>query len=479
MSGFERSPVTNCVPPLRWAITSAVSGVICIKPEGAGVRLLIAKPGLGVDHRRDQRRVKVLGGRLLADDVLVAERQGELADRLVEVDPTDPDRRRRRRWPPPPAIASRTGAPGPGPRAPPPAPAARGRCRARGSRRPRGQRCQRRHESSDLLLELCQRAIVGERRGSPSRLLLLGELAAAAALEQLGSAITRSRGTRRSRPRPRTPSRRKRPPCPLSNSSGTSTTASAVSARQRLAPVGDPHPDQRVERRLEPGQLARAARRRSAPTRPRSTSPPASTSLAPALVAAAREPRRCRADRGRRRRWRGWPRRAARRRPAPPTCRQRPRRSGRGTGERQAGAGWCQAVGPPPADTALASERVWLCASAAAASGSALRRLGARLPRRLRRLAPRPPAGPRRDGRLGLGGRFVGSARRAAARGRPLRRHRGPAPPPAPRAAWPVSSRRHQVAQRQVLALDPLDAQRDPAALLVDLEDPHPGLVTG
>ena len=39
---------------------------------------------------------------------------------------------------------------------------------------------------------------------------------------------------------------------------------------------------------------------------------------------------------------------------------------------------------------------------------------------------------------------------------------------------------RNQVAERKiVVALGALDAQRDPAALLVDLEDPHPGLLAG
>ena len=38
---------------------------------------------LGVDDRRDQRRIEMLFGRLLADHVLVVERQPELVDRLA------------------------------------------------------------------------------------------------------------------------------------------------------------------------------------------------------------------------------------------------------------------------------------------------------------------------------------------------------------------------------------------------------------
>ena len=50
----------------------------------AGARGLVAERRLGVDHGGDQRRVDVLFLGLLADDVLVAQRQGQLLDRLVE-----------------------------------------------------------------------------------------------------------------------------------------------------------------------------------------------------------------------------------------------------------------------------------------------------------------------------------------------------------------------------------------------------------
>ena len=53
------------------------------QPARARVRGLVAEARLLVDDRRDQRRVEVLVGGLLADDVVVAERErGQLAHRL-------------------------------------------------------------------------------------------------------------------------------------------------------------------------------------------------------------------------------------------------------------------------------------------------------------------------------------------------------------------------------------------------------------
>ena len=49
------------------------------EPARAGVRRRVAEARLGVDHRRQQERIELLGPRLLADDVLVGERQRELA----------------------------------------------------------------------------------------------------------------------------------------------------------------------------------------------------------------------------------------------------------------------------------------------------------------------------------------------------------------------------------------------------------------
>ena len=65
------------------------------QPARAGVRGLVREPRLLVDDRRDQRRVEVEALGLLADDVLVPERQGDLADRLAEVEPADDQRPRR------------------------------------------------------------------------------------------------------------------------------------------------------------------------------------------------------------------------------------------------------------------------------------------------------------------------------------------------------------------------------------------------
>jgi hypothetical protein len=56
---------------------------------GTRARSLVAEPRLLVDDRGDQRRVEVLLLRLLADDVVVAQWQRHLADRLADVDPAD------------------------------------------------------------------------------------------------------------------------------------------------------------------------------------------------------------------------------------------------------------------------------------------------------------------------------------------------------------------------------------------------------
>src|SRR4029078_2059110 len=52
-------------------------------PCGPGRRAAGAELGLGVDDGGDQRGVEVLGPGLLADDVLVAQRQRDLAHRLL------------------------------------------------------------------------------------------------------------------------------------------------------------------------------------------------------------------------------------------------------------------------------------------------------------------------------------------------------------------------------------------------------------
>jgi hypothetical protein len=49
------------------------------QPAGARVRGLVAEARLLVDNRRDQRRVEALVRRLLPDDVVVPERERDLA----------------------------------------------------------------------------------------------------------------------------------------------------------------------------------------------------------------------------------------------------------------------------------------------------------------------------------------------------------------------------------------------------------------
>ena len=67
--GVARSAVVNVVAPDRWARNSAVWGIDLHQAEGAGRRGARVELRLGVDHGRDQRRIQVLVGRLLADDV--------------------------------------------------------------------------------------------------------------------------------------------------------------------------------------------------------------------------------------------------------------------------------------------------------------------------------------------------------------------------------------------------------------------------
>ena len=63
---------------------SAVSGVICISPRAPACEVWSRKLRFLVDHRGDQRRVEVLVGGLLADDVVVSQRQRDLAHGLAE-----------------------------------------------------------------------------------------------------------------------------------------------------------------------------------------------------------------------------------------------------------------------------------------------------------------------------------------------------------------------------------------------------------
>ena len=220
------------------------------------MRLLIAKPRLGVDHRRDQRRVEVLGGRLLADDVVV--RSGRVSSRIALstsirlipiAAPTPMAAAASDRQPP--------AAPGPGPRRRAGSACGAGPLSARGSRRPWSQRCQRRHESS----QPAPRALSSEpslvttwvarwRPSPPGRAGgRCGPRAARCPRSPARAArvaVVRDHAHRRvesalhARSRTAAAPRRRRARCPRAAT---------------CAPVGDPHADQRVEHRLEPGEL--------------------------------------------------------------------------------------------------------------------------------------------------------------------------------------------------------------------------------
>jgi hypothetical protein len=63
------------------------------QPSRAGLGGLVGKAGLLVDDRRDEGRVQVEAGGLLADDVVVAQRQPDLVDGLLDVEAADCQRR--------------------------------------------------------------------------------------------------------------------------------------------------------------------------------------------------------------------------------------------------------------------------------------------------------------------------------------------------------------------------------------------------
>ena len=309
-----------------------------------------------------------------------------------------------------------------------------------------------------------------------ARLLLLGELA-----RRRAPRARWSRGRRRARPavaRRRRPRRwrRRRPP-------SRPRTAAAPRPPRAARPGSRParhsttrSPTSGCSSRLEPGELV---------GRSNTIAP---TAAAVDLAARARPPRpsaRPAASRialaaeqlvddgvGRERR------RAERRtRPAPRTCRRRCRRSGRRTARvrllvgRRLGLprlprlGGSRGGSSPPGLGSLgrllgsapaAAARSAAGSASAAASGS--------------RRPARPP--PRARGRLGagrLGEDLLGEAAGPRSRSR-LRRGRL-------RVRLQLGRRSGRAAAD--LALDALDAQREPAALLVDLEDLHPDLVAG
>ena len=169
----------------------AVAGVICIRPWAPACDdLPVAEARLGVDDRRDQRRVEPLLARLLADDVLVAQRQRDLAGprggtaaRAAPTTSTSPapaasrsTRRRRtdRR-------AARRGREG-----------GAARCAGRGGDGPRAVAAWRAHGRSgasfartpdSVGLQLLDAAVVADHVRRAARLLLLGELARGALVD--------------------------------------------------------------------------------------------------------------------------------------------------------------------------------------------------------------------------------------------------------------------------------------------------------
>ena len=93
--GVPRSSTSNCVPPDLRAMYRAVAGRELHQALRAGGRdLAVAEVRLGVDHGGDERGIEALVVGLLADDVLVAQRQRDLAHRVVELRPREDDRHR-------------------------------------------------------------------------------------------------------------------------------------------------------------------------------------------------------------------------------------------------------------------------------------------------------------------------------------------------------------------------------------------------
>ena len=113
----------------------------------------------------------------------------------------------------------------------------------------------------------------------PRRLLVLGELAAAAPLERAGPARARPLRARSSSAATTATVASKSRSIPVSNSSGTSTTASVgVRRRARSRQRGDPLADERVQQPTRASAAPRGRSKTIAPTRARSTSPPGATS---------------------------------------------------------------------------------------------------------------------------------------------------------------------------------------------------------
>ena len=295
---------------------------------------LVAELRLAVDHGRDQRGIEVLVARLLADHVLVAQRQRDLLDRVVH-HRAQHDRRRppRRR-----AIAEQDDG----------QPAAPGAAARRRDRVRRAQ-CARRRAATRPLIRVTRAFsssstsptvpsrsarepslwITKSARAAFSSWRELAPVAARHALVAAGGGpllAQRLVGDHRDRGVEEPfPARLEQQRHLHHRDLGR-----RIAALELGPPGGGPHPHAREQLALQPRQLLRAARTRSRrpprgpPRRPRRRARPSAR-------AAGRAPRRSRAARARRRRSRAWPRPAARRRPAPRTCRSRGLRSSRRT----------------------------------------------------------------------------------------------------------------------------------------------------
>ena len=243
----------------------AVAGVICIRPCAPAVRRLVAEVRLGVDHGGDERRVEVLVARLLADDVLVAQRQRDLAGRrgrrgrrdATSAHADDRERNDERRDEP-----RRRRARGP----------ARGPRRAVMVARSLTPQLSRTPDNSPPTRPPCHRCATTKvaRRAFSS----CGELARGALVDGRVAACGRPLGRSPRRPRWRS-SRRRCPPCPASKAAGSRRPrprggglARSTSARD-AATRGHPWPS------IASSHARSSGRRTPAATAARSTTPPA------------------------------------------------------------------------------------------------------------------------------------------------------------------------------------------------------------
>ena len=303
ISGSARSSSLKVVPPLLLLDVVRRFRSDLHQAARAGARRLVAELGLGVDHGGDQRGVDFLFVGLLADHVLVAQRQGQLLHRMVEGAAGDQD------------------ADDDAEHATATAPSAR---RRRRRRLPCASSPQLVEQGGQRPLEVLDRAVVLDHVLGPGGLLLLGRAGAPRARRP-----GRGRGPRRARGAPRRRRRRRRwcrrpRRMPASNSSGTSTTATSVSAGSEAA-------RRRSARRpaggsATPARSAARGRRRRSRRSWRGRHCRSGATSGPQRSINCRAAARIRAARGRPRRWRASPRQAARKPRAPRTSRPRCRR---------------------------------------------------------------------------------------------------------------------------------------------------------